>query len=760
MRRTLLLLVIMLLAVIQSKAEVKLSNSAKSYIDRYADVELALRGIQTSNGRNVTAPEGRSVRQGRSRIMQIAPRIKNGEYKVSALVSVIENSNAIEEIKARGYKVCGVYGDVVSVEANVSAISQLASIEGVSRVSLTHNRRLLSDAQRATSNVDAVWLGTGLDVPYTGKNVVVGVVDMGIDYNHLAFCDSEGKSRVVRVYQPDDNKIIKIGDKEIPGVEYATPEAIAKLTTDYDGESHGTHTSAIAVATKIGAYSGMAPECDVVLCGLGEDLSDPALLNAIDYVFTYAESVGKPAVVNLSIGDHIGAHDGTSEICRAMDALSGDGRVIVAAVGNEGDILMHFSTKFANVGSSVEQKAVVLTDYDFGGGFYESLIDIWGKNDTSFTFQYVVVDGNGKILARSKQQQPGSDGSCWFDMSSHTTFKNYYTGEGTAYFGVDSNNDKYNIFLDIQAESTGGDNDWRLGLLFWGPDGVELNGWDADGYTDFVKWDNNDFISGDTDMSVSSMATGKEVISVGAFASKTSYTAIDGKNYSYLSLRENDIVSFSSYGPDANGIARPDVVGAGATVVSAVNRYDIGTVGGSAHNVLAAEVTGPNEEKYHWGDMMGSSMSSPQVAGIIALWLQANGMLNAEDVREIFNKTAIKDNFVTDGDARRWGAGKIDALNGIKYVIGATGIDDINLPHSPIMIDATEEGGMMTIYAPNEKHLRIFVYSIDGGLCREVVANVECGMAQCDVLAGLDGGMYVVKVEGEKWNATEKIVVR
>ena len=100
----------------------------------------------------------------------------------------------------------------------------------------------------------------------------------------------------------------------------------------------------------------------------------------------------------------------------------------------------------------------------------------------------------------------------------------------------------------------------------------------VDKFTDILAMRKGERIDGDSEKSISAMVTGENVISVGAFASKKSYKSISGQTWSYGILTEDNLASFSSYGPDANGVARPDVVGAGALVISAVNGYDNSTI--------------------------------------------------------------------------------------------------------------------------------------------------------------------------------------
>ena len=87
-------------------------------------------------------------------------------------------------------------------------------------------------------------------------------------------------------------------------------------------------------------------------------------------------------------------------------------------------------------------------------------------------------------------------------------------------------------------------------------------------------------------------------------------------------------------------------------------------------------------------------MAAPHVTGVIALWLQANPRLTYSDVRALLKETSYKDKFTTDQEmipsknVLQAGAGKIDALEGLRKIISTTTINgvEVNNPR-PVMMD-------------------------------------------------------------------------
>ena len=167
---------------------------------------------------------------------------------------------------------------------------------------------------------------------------MVGIIDTGIDVAHPAF-QSGGSTRIV-------NYLHQETDEEFTKADIDAGNADGSI----DVIGHGTHVAGIAAGNGAGSPSnkwrGVAPDADLAIVKTTFDTADIAV--AVKHIFDLADTRSQPCVVNLSLGGHFGAHDGSSVVERMLDDLSGDGRVVVVSAGNEGNDSIHASTTLAS----------------------------------------------------------------------------------------------------------------------------------------------------------------------------------------------------------------------------------------------------------------------------------------------------------------------------------------------------------------------------------------------------------------------------
>lgn len=592
----------------------------------------------------------------------------------------------LQQLQSLGVQVQSRFGSLLTAGIPLSVLPQLQAVRSLQCIMLARPMTLCNDSARYLSRVDALHQATATTSAYTGKGVVVGVIDCGVDFNHINLCDSNGVSRVVRAYLPADSTGTApiINGFTLPGSAYETPEAIAQLTTDCATLSHGSHTTGTAAGSYHGnAFYGVAPDATLVICAMPEsDLTDANIANSLNYIFHYADSVGLPAVVNMSIGSHDGAHDGTSLLCQVMDSLSGPGRVCVVSAGNDGDKAIHAQSPHLTSGDIA---TLVLANSSHQSSVSNGFVSLWSSNDTEHAMRLALVDkATGEVVQATPFYR-------YSDEMADTVYHMDLSEAFSADFGDDyvdfafERVHKFHTALLITATHLPAN---VFAALQFAPDGdCELTAWgSALRFANFRPTDPL-WLAGDSDMSISDLATGDSTISVGAYYSRSIAPVLSGYNPSLTTgVVLYNITGYSSYGPDANGVMRPDVVAPGTSLVSSYNRYNTSVM--ENPRWINSFVT-IDDVRYAYGASTGTSMATPVVTGAVALWLQARPTLTPGEVREVLRLTSNRDDFVSHGDTRRWGYGKLDAAAGLRYLLTGALRGDVNADMEVNVSDVT-----------------------------------------------------------------------
>ena len=247
----------------------------------------------------------------------VPSRMENGVEMIDAFIAV-DGKGVVDALRKEGVAIGCEFDGFVTARIPVNRLAIVSKMKGVQDVEISRVMDLCTDSTMSVTHAGQVINGlrTGLPDNYDGSGVIVGLIDFGFDYRHSAFKSSQDptKSRIVRVYDPQNitGYQVKLGDNILAGSVLMGAQ-IDTMTTDVRGGSHGTHTASIAAGRHMGGYGGMAPGADIVLCTsrtLSSGLSETEVVNCMKYIYSYADSVGKPCVISLSVITNAGSHDG------------------------------------------------------------------------------------------------------------------------------------------------------------------------------------------------------------------------------------------------------------------------------------------------------------------------------------------------------------------------------------------------------------------------------------------------------------------
>lgn len=648
-----------------------------------------------------------------------APDTIDGQIYMSAFVHLKDNA-ALADLEALGVQVQTKFGkDRITALIPVEKVEQVAALDNVTKIKAAQMMRPATTAARQKTNVDDILtqsadaISAGLDKVYDGSGVILGVIDTGIDFNHIAFKDKDGNSRIKQAYVYNGST-----------ASTYTGSNITSSLTDDNTEDHGTHTSSIAGGSSVtvngstvtvtdnhasAAYGGMAPGADLFLAGVN-GLNDTYMTNALKAMITYADQQGKPLVVSNSWGSHLGPHDGTGDWADLVAQYFGDShpnRVILFAASNDAD---HEQGGIFATGTSSSANpfgAIIRSHYysDTDDGYYYSgiIANAWANTTGSLTCKvYVLNKSTGAILATASVT-PSSNGASVSGLSSYYSgslyaYKNYVSAEGKTQVML------YTSELETRSADSNYNSNYTLAFELYPTNGsTTINAW-ADGYAYFYNMglttNGHTWTNGTSDMSASDEATIPNSISIGAYVSRTDWRSAAGTAYTSTGeYTMDDIAPFSSYAlasKSPTGLAYPWISAPGARLAAAVNHNHKASIDdysyyGSDYNTDLVVNSSTNP----YAMMEGTSMATPAAAGIVALWLQASmeegaahKNLTVNDVKNIMRETAINDAFTTTGaNASHFGNGKIDALAGIQYILGVSGGPTIKATPTTVTFD-------------------------------------------------------------------------
>lgn len=684
----------------------------------------------------------------------------------SSVLSELSNVEVLSEIDG-----------VLVVSCPLTTTETIAALPQVTSVEFGRRLKPMMDYARPSGNVEDIQNGfshNGSTVSYDGSGVIVGMMDTGLEANHINFKNSDGTSRIQRLWHMKSND----GSYN----EY-TPETIKNFTTDKTDGSHATHVAGImggsykgngtfryaasATATSCTEktdqpipYYGVATGADLAL-SVGE-LHTPNIIQGVTNIMAYAESVGKPAVVNLSLGSVIGPHDGTDAYSLALSRLGQRGIVCISA-GNDGDAEITAVKKLtAATGANAYLRLLpfsqaisgnsVVTNYGNANG----IVDVWSSNGEQVTLTLKALSGNSVASAISLLECKTSG---TFRSSSSTNFSTYFNGSFTAYLTKDPNNNRYEAYIELSGISP--KSNAVLLLEFKAPQNSTLYA-----YANDLVFDNRissgaatitAVTKGSAVNSINDGACADNVISVGAYTSRETWGTFQNSScYSYTGhTGVNQLAPFSSYGQkfvsETESINLPLVSGPGTAIISSYNSYNVGANSGS----MTAKVTADNKT-YYWGVMQGTSMSCPFVTGTIGLWLQADPSLNYERVMEVINNTSTYDRLTNGGTKAKWGAGMINGLEGIKAVLEQkAAIGEVWADENERLIVTPTAGGY-EVFLADAADIVVTLYDLQG---RAVVRNQSAGNTATISTDGLSHGVYILETSAHGIRLTRKLAL-
>lgn len=596
------------------------------------------------------APPVPEVTAGTAPVPKSKPVMKTGK-----LAKPPQNFHASVFIRTRGDAAAlklnipgrtAMRGNLIAARLKLTELEKIAGLKGVSYIE--NGQTLTAPVPKVGSaNIpepsatlrQIAELGEG-GLHRNGRGVVVGIIDVGgFDFAHPDFLDARGKTRFEKIWDqgatggnrpPPRGFDFKYGSEITRAHLDAAMNAAATAgmraselepQSSMSPGSHGTHVASIAAGNR-----GVAREAEIVgvlisipqgEAGDRASFYDSArLVHAVEYLVKHARDQGKPLVINISLGTNGAAHDGSSPICRWIDALCVDpGTVVCVAAGNAGQDKAQNPGDLGYIMGRIHTKGRIPSrglihdiGWEVGGDgrvdVSENQLDLWfGAQDQ---LEVLIRPPGGEWIGpvgprqfiQNRALPDGTRVSIYNEL--------YHPANGSNRINILLSPQLGHGFIGIKAGT------WTVRLRGLEVRDGSFHGWierDDPSLWKFIGqqqlWRFPSYFSAESNVdegSIGSLACGQRLIAVANL-----HEAVEKVNHT------------SSQGPTRDGRCKPDICAPG-TDIPAANAF-----------------TGPDAP---WINMTGTSMASPYVAGVAALMLAINPHLTAAQIESIMRNTA------------------------------------------------------------------------------------------------------------------------
>jgi len=516
----------------------------------------------------------------------------------------------------------------------------------------------------------------------TGKGVVVGVIDTGIDWRHEDFRKPDGTTRILAIWDLFDDSYQSTGgtvgskppvylesSRKWLGTVYTRDQINSALTgtgkvNSKDRHGHGTAVAGTAASNgratsrgvPAGQYSGVAPEADLIVVKASDCGSFlPAATLTSEWIISTAKALRRPVVVNMSYGGHFSKHDGSDEDEEFIDSLVGPrkaGAVITVAAGNDGRYSFRAGGRFGpkrsgqvdQFSNGVEMRVKSLTRLLS----VFSTSDDWGLAFRGSNSAFLGADGKPSAVFLSKS---GSRVNCRSSgpLKNQIEFDAFCSSVRPSFGDAPSKSDT------VQIQAPPGD------YMVWGyGTGPTVPNGQFDLYlVESPPAGKATFSTGSLKTEVvGTPANAKNAIAVGSYDFRGTWVNKLGDE-TFYNLVPEVVSAYSNSGFRRDGVVKPDITAPARFTISSLSQDAQAALGGCSNSMASSEDTHHTLDGFHiaWE---GTSAASPFVAGVVALMLQKNPGMDSEQVRSILKKTARSGSRVGAVPNPQWGWGQLD----------------------------------------------------------------------------------------------------
>jgi subtilisin family serine protease len=560
---------------------------------------------------------------------------------------------------------------VVSARVPVSRVHALAQEPAVHFFEFSLDKGYtLNDSMRVKSRVNEVHQGNApLLQGYTGEDVVLGIIDSGLDHQHPDYQNSDGTTRILKYW----DQTLAVHPTRTPqpygyGQVWNSADIDNGVMTSVDQSGyngHGTSVAGIFGGNGLanGKHKGVAPDGEFIVVSSRFNAPNwrSVVADGVKYIFDEAAALGRPAVINASLGTYFGSHDGLDAAALFIDdlLLQQGGRVMVCAAGNSNDLAPYHLRTFVDTDTSWTW---FRRNANSALGYPAVYFDLWADTENFENVQFAIgadrptpLRYRGRTPFRTIADVVGTvvTDTLWSFSGNRIGVVDYYAVQRGDQYQMQVHMrepDSVNYRFRFMTTGSGMFDVWSSSSFGYSSmDAVAPNSTTLPAAVHYVLPDRDQHI-------VDSWACSPHVLTVANYQNETSYIDYLGNPQS-VAGREDSIASPSSAGPARMGLLKPDIAAPGSIIFTGPSLVILQA--SIANNGIAVDAGG-----WHVRGG-GTSAASPVVAGAAALYLQKCPWATAAEVKNALLTTARTDTFTGTVPNNRWGVGKLDVFNAL-----------------------------------------------------------------------------------------------
>lgn len=650
----------------------------------------------------------------------------------------------------------GVIGNIASVRIPVGQIEPLRTAEYIEFIEFSLAKpQMLADVMITNNNIQPIHAGVQpLPQAYLGEDVIMAFLDSGIELDHPDFQNEDGTTRVISLWDHTQEELdpFRVPQPYGYGQEWNAEDINQGIDGHVDQPQFYGHGSTVTGAgagngNATGNFVGVAPKSDIIVISVDFTRVNwrASIADAVEFIFDKADEFGKPVVINASLGSAYGSHDGLDATALFIDELLEEqpGRVMVAAAANsyawdpwhlstevpENDTAFTWFSYLPANGSILGEDGVFFELWADSANFYETAYTI-GADLTvpSFSFQgyagwrsveenlnvsvidTIFQDGNIIGIVETWCGQRG--GQYLIQVLVREAFSNQY---------------KWRF-----ATTGGGSYDvWSYGPF--GTSVIESADLPTPGeYPAMIHYQYPDRFQTIWDSWICS----EKVITVGNYVNRTEHPNVLGGTTVIPGLTALDISPNSSSGPTRDNRQKPDIAATGDVILAAGRLDDLAFLIANSPERVA-------EGGMHYGNG-GTSMASPVVAGVAALYLERDPDATYAEIKSAITDNALADQFTGVLPNLRWGHGKLNGFATLTVPFGVTS-SELIATDGAIKIYPNPTRGELNIINQTGDLRVLDLYDLSGRLVKSINLSGKRGETINISLADVADGIYLLQ---------------